>query len=121
MPHFGPEPSDTYHRPVIGLDPRTPVIVGAGQLSWRERGAEPIDLMARCAELALADAGGRPGALRGAVDAVRVVWGVWPYRDPGRLVADRIGTPGARSTITTMGGNQVYDLVIDTADRIARG
>ena len=106
---------------MIGLDPRTPVIVGAGQHSWRERGAEPIDLMARCAELALADAGGRPGALHDAVDAVRVVWGVWPYRDPGRLVAERIGRPDARSTITTMGGNQVYDLVIDTADRIARG
>ncbi len=49
------------------------------------------------------------------------MWGVWPYRDPGRLVADRIGVAGARTTITAMGGNQVYELVVDTADRISRG
>lgn len=99
--------------------PRTPVIVGAGQVTRRDRDAEPIALMSACAELALDDAGA-PG-LRDRVDAVRVVWGVWPYRDPGRLVADRIGAPAARTTLTTVGGNQVYDLVIDTAARIERG
>ncbi len=103
------------------IDPRTPVIVGVGQISHRDRGAEPIELMARCAELAFADTGDRAEAMRERVDAVRIVWGVWPYRDPGRLVAERIGTSGARTTITTTGGNQVYDLVIDTADRIQRG
>jgi acetyl-CoA C-acetyltransferase len=46
---------------------------------------------------------------------------IWPYKDPGRLVAERIGAPDARSTITTSGGNQVYDLVIDTASRIRSG
>ena len=101
------------------IDPRTPVIVGAGQLNEREYGSEPIDLMTRCAEAALDDTG--TATLRDRIDAVRVVWGVWPYRDPGRLVADRLGAPDARTTITTMGGNQVYDLVIDTAERIGRG
>ena len=96
------------------VDARTPVIVGAGQINDRERGAEPIDLMTRCAEAALADS----GALRDRIDSVRVVWGVWPYRDPGRLVAERLGAPDARTTLTTMGGNQVYDLVVDTATRI---
>jgi acetyl-CoA C-acetyltransferase len=102
----------------MALDPRTPVIVGVAQHNERELGAQPIDLMSRCAELALADAG---GGLRAAVGAVRVVWGVWPYRDPGRLVAERIGVPLARTTLTTVGGNQVYDLVTDTSSRIARG
>ena len=74
------------------VPPRTPVIVGAGQLNSREHGAEPIDLMARSVEQALADTGAP--ALRDAIEAVRVVWGVWPYRDPGRLVADRIGAAG---------------------------
>ena len=91
------------------VPPRTPVIVGAGQLNGREHGAEPIDLMVRSVEQALADTGAP--ALREAIEAVRVVWGVWPYRDPGRLVADRIGVAGARTTITAMGGNQVYELV----------
>lgn len=108
-----------YHADVADLDPRTPVVVGAGQITSRDRGAEPIDLMSRCAELALGDS--VADRLRGRIDAVRVVWGVWPYRDPGRLVADRIGAHGARTTTTTLGGNQVYDLAIDTARRIATG
>ena len=101
------------------IDDRTPVIVGAGQHNAREPGAEPIDLMTRCVDAALTDAGA-PG-LREAISAVRVVWGVWPYADPGRLVAARIGAPGARTTLTAMGGNQVYDLVRDTAATIQRG
>ena len=101
------------------IDDRTPVIVGAGQHNERERGSEPIDLMARCVEAALADAGAP--ALREAIAAVRVVWGVWPYADPGRLVAARVGAPDARTTLTVMGGNQVYDLVNDTAARIQHG
>jgi acetyl-CoA C-acetyltransferase len=104
---------------VSTLDPRTPVIVGAGQINDREFGSEPIDLMTRCTEAALGDAGG--AGLRERIDAVRVVWGVWPYADPGRLVAERIGRPDAVSTKTTNGGNQVYDLITDTADQIATG
>ena len=100
------------------LDPRTPVIVGVAQHNEHEQRAEPIDMMARCAEAAIDDAG---AALRPTIDAVRVVWGVWPYRDPGRLVAERIGAPQARTTLTTVGGNQVYELMIDTAARIAGG
>src|SRR5690606_34559148 len=60
-------------------------------------------------------------ALRERIDAVRVVWGVWPYDDPGRLIAERLGCPDARTTKTTTGGNQVYDLVIDTATQIQAG
>ncbi len=96
------------------------MIIGAGQINSRDRGAEPIDLMSRCAELALDDTAAS-AAVRERIDAVRVVWGVWPYRDPGRLVAERVGAPAARTTISTMGGNQVYDLVIDTAAQIATG
>ena len=101
------------------IDERTPVIVGAAQFNGRDHGAEPIDVMARCAEAALADAAAP--AVREAISAVRVVWGVWPYADPGRLVAERIGAPEARTTLTAMGGNQLYDLVNDTAGRIRAG
>lgn len=102
------------------VDPRQPVIVGAGQLNDRDHGSEPIDLMVRCTEAALGDTGAA-ASIRSRLDAVRVVWGVWPYRDPGRLLADRIGATEATSTITTLGGNQLYDLVTDTALRIQRG
>jgi acetyl-CoA C-acetyltransferase len=95
-------------------------MTGAGQINDRDFGSEPIDLMARCTEAALDDSGS-PAGLRAAIDAVRVVWGVWPYRDPGRLVADRIGATEARTALTTVGGNQVYDLVIDTANQIVDG
>lgn len=105
---------------MIPVDPRAPVIIGAGQVNGREHGSEPIDLMVRSVEAALADTG-RPDAVRSRVDAVRVVWGIWPYRDPGRLVAARIGAPDVRTALTTDGGNQVYDLVIDTAARIRSG
>ena len=103
------------------FDRRQPVIVGAGQINDRDDGCEPIDLMVRCVEAALADTGAAP-SVRTSIDALRVVWGVWPYRDPGRLVADRVGAPGATvTTITTSGGNQLYDLVIDTSARIQNG
>ncbi len=101
------------------IDERTPVIVGAGQHNGRAHGSEPVDLMSRCVEAALADAAAP--SLRDAISAVRVVWGVWPYADPGRLVAERVGVPEAHTTLTAMGGNQVYDLVNDTATRIRRG
>lgn len=104
----------------MNIDPRTPVLVGAGQINDRDLGSEPIDLMVRCSEAALQDTG-VPSALRARIEAVRVIWGVWPYEDPGRLVAERLGCPDARTTKTTSGGNQVYDLVVDTADRIAAG
>ncbi|MAT03960.1 MAG: acetyl-CoA acetyltransferase [Acidimicrobiaceae bacterium] len=76
--------------------------------------------MTRCSEAALDDTGAS-ATVRSAIEAVRVVWGIWPYQDPGRLVAERLGRTDARTTLTTMGGNQVYDLVSDTATRIADG
>ncbi len=102
------------------VDPRTPVIVGAAQINDRGYGCEPLDLMVRCTRAALDDTSANDGFVS-TLDAVRVVWGIWPYADPGRLVADLIGAPQARTAITTSGGNQVYDLVIDTAERIQRG
>jgi acetyl-CoA C-acetyltransferase len=95
------------------------VIVGAAQLNDRDYGCEPIDLMTRCALAAFGDAGS--AALIDELDSVRVVWGVWPYKDPGRLVAERLGKPAARTALTAVGGNQVYDLVSDTAARIQAG
>ncbi len=102
------------------MDEHTPVLIGVAQRNASDdTDHDPIDEMVRVAELALADAG-VPG-VRDALGAIRVMAGIWPYKDPGRLVADELGTPGARTSKTSIGGNEVYDLIGDTAARIAAG
>jgi len=100
------------------MDPRTPVLVGAAQLSHREGGAEPIDMMARAAEAALSDCS---ADLRSSVQSVRVVKGIWPYADPGTLVAGRLGLEDVETALTQLGGNEAFDLVNRTAAAIGAG
>lgn len=100
------------------MDPRTPVIVSASQLSHREGKAEPVDLMTQVAEMALADGG---TDLRSAIQSVRVVKGIWPYEDPGSLVAERLGVNDVSTAITQLGGNEAFDLVNHTASEIQSG
>jgi acetyl-CoA C-acetyltransferase len=108
----------------VPIDPRTPVLVGVGQLSQRvdrgEPALEPADLMAEAARRAGADAG---ADVLAAVDTVRVVSLLsWRYEDPGLLVAQRLGLGNVRSTgLTTMGGNSPQTLVNKTALDILAG
>ena len=88
--------------------PRTPVLVGYGQVNQRDEdpSVEPIDLMAAAAREA-AD----PRVLR-AVDSVRVVNILsWRYRDPGRLLAAQINAADAATRYTGVGGNVPQTLV----------
>lgn len=89
------------------MDPRTPVLVGAGQVNQRDDAqTEPVDLMAAAAREA-AD----PRVLQ-AVDAIRVVNLLsWRYRDPGMLLGQRIGAPDAATRYTGVGGNTPQSLV----------
>lgn len=90
------------------IDPRTPVLVGYGQVNQHEENpdVEPIDLMAQAARAA-AD----PRVLE-AVDAVRVVNLLsWRYRDPGLLLAQRIRADKAVTRYTGIGGNVPQTLV----------
>ncbi|WP_395311420.1 acetyl-CoA acetyltransferase [Mycobacterium sp. AMU20-3851] len=90
------------------IDPRTPVLVGYGQVNQREESAttEPVDLMEAAARAA-AD----PRVLA-AVDSTRVVNLLsWRYRDAGRLLAQRIGADGAATRYTPIGGNVPQSLV----------
>ena len=92
----------------MGLDPRTPVLVGAGQVNQRDEApdVEPVDLMAAAAAEA-AD----PRVLR-ALDAIRVVNLLsWRYRDPGLLLKQLIGAPDATTRYTGIGGNTPQSLV----------
>ncbi len=102
------------------LDPRTPVIIGAGQLSNVDHSVEPIDQMARAIETAVADTGAAD--VLSAVQSVRVLQGIWPYKDPGRLVVDQLAMPAVTETlITHIGGDVAYKLVAQTAAELRDG
>lgn len=106
----------------MALDPRTPVIVGAGQVNQRDGNLEPTDLLAEAARLALTDAGGDAGRLGSAVDSIRVVSLLsWRYRDPGALVAAGLGISPRETAYTQPGGNTPQSLINRTSAEIARG
>lgn len=102
----------------MGLDPRTPVIVGIGQVNQRDESpdTEPVDLMAAAAREA-AD----PRVLA-AVDSIRVVNLLsWRYRDPGLLLGRLIGAPDAATQYTGIGGNTPQSLINQTCLDIGQG
>lgn len=80
------------------LDPRTPVLVGAGRC---HDSVEAAELMAMATASALTDSGGK--GLAGAVDRIAVPQGSWTNSDPGRLVAHRIGATTARTHLVELG------------------
>lgn len=97
------------------VDPRTPVLVGTGQLSHRvDRGEaplEPVDLIVEALRRAATDSGAGTAAVTGA-DTVHVVSLLsWRYRDPGLLVAGRLGASPRRTTLSGVGGNSPQTLV----------
>jgi acetyl-CoA C-acetyltransferase len=81
------------------VDPRTPVLVGAGT-SLDD--AEAAELMVRATIGALADSGGERSLLT-AVDRISVPRGSWSYTDPARIVADRIGARRALTHLVDLG------------------
>ena len=93
------------------VNPRTPVLVGYGQVNHREEAAqentlEPVDLMAAAAREA-ADA-----RVLEAIDSIRVVnlLSVY-YRDPALLLGQRIGAGQFTTRYSGIGGNVPQTLV----------
>ncbi len=106
----------------MSLDPRTPVLIGYGQVNHRDdidpgkRSIEPVDLMAAAARQA-ADA-----RVIEAVDSVRVVNILSArYRDPGLLLGQRIGAGDFTTLYSPIGGNAPQSLVNQACLDIARG
>ena len=102
------------------LDPRTPILVGGGQINERTGGVEPVDLIVASARAAAAEAGS--SRLLELVDSVRLIGMLsWRYRDPGALVGERIGAYVRRTGYTGSGGSGPQVLVNQAAEDIAAG
>lgn len=107
-----------------------PILVGAGQATWREPDAArtPVDALHEVAAAALADCG-VPGMAR-AIDALCTVrfiadtnpdsGAVFP-RDPGAVLAGRLGLGDPARFIGTIGGNTPQALVNHFAAKLAAG
>jgi acetyl-CoA C-acetyltransferase len=123
------------------LDPRTPVVVGVGQVTVRpdpdldpaER-PEPVELMALALQAAAEDADGvDPGgpaaagrALIRRADSIRVVLPFgWMSVNPPLLVAERLGFAADDAPkelmLTAIGGNNPQALLHDACRAISRG
>ncbi len=100
------------------LSKRRPVIVGIAQFSQKlddpRLALSPLDLMEKTIRAAAQDAGAP--RLVGALDAIAVPRGIWRYGDPGRLLAERLGSSGARTLYGALSGHIVQVLV----DRVCR-
>ncbi|OZE90750.1 acetyl-CoA acetyltransferase [Rhodococcus sp. 14-2686-1-2] len=102
------------------LDPRTPILVGGGQINQRGGGVEPVDLIVAAARAAAAEAGSN--SLLHSIDSVRVIGLLsWKYRDPGALVAARLGAQARHTGYTGNGGSGPQALVHAAAHDIASG
>ena len=105
------------------MNPNTPVIIGVAQLQQRvtelKDAKEPIDLMVDAVRQAASDAG-NPGLLT-SVDSIRVVRGLWRYRQPAGYVAESIGCPDAEKVGTCYGGNMVQSTLNASAMDILSG
>ncbi len=105
------------------IDPRTPVLVGAGQYCQRAAGLDDaLDASALMAEAirAAADDAGLTSVPN--PDTIRVIALLsWRYHNPARVVADRLGLTPNEFATTTMGGNSPQTLVNTTALDILRG
>lgn len=105
------------------MNPRTPVLVGVGQVLNRiealAEAKEPLVLMQEAVAKAVIDTGVE-GFLH-QVQSVRVVKGIWPYDNPAKWLAESIGAASAETVGTLIGGNQNQAVINATALDVLNG
>ncbi len=112
----------------MAIDPRLPVIVGAGQLVRRpapgqdlDEAPEPALMMGDALRAAGRDTGAGDRLLK-AASSIRVMATLsWSYANPALLLASMLGTRPTETVLSTTGGNSPQLLVNDSAEAIARG
>jgi len=107
----------------MALDPRTPVLIGQGQILDRSvdptTAKHPVALMAEALAAAAHDAG---ITLPSEVDAIRVVRLLsWKYANAAHALGVACGIRAHEYATTPHGGNMPQTLVNMTADQILRG
>ncbi len=125
----------------MALDPRTPVVVGVGQVATPPDAGldaaarpEPLDLMTAALVAAAEDCDGAPAGgaapagrtLIGRADSIRVVASLsWATANPALLVAARLGfvegNEPAELMVSSIGGNNPQALMHDACVAISRG
>ncbi|MGI9287452.1 MAG: acetyl-CoA acetyltransferase [Pseudomonadales bacterium] len=115
---------------MINRTDNTPVIVGVSQQTWREPDTTrtPIDALHEVATAALTDS--NSDKLLASIDALAMVRfiadtnpdmaALFP-RNPGELLAQRLGIDNARIFQATIGGNTPQQLVNHFAHKLATG
>jgi len=108
---------------MTAIDDRTPIIVGVGEITHRNKepaaGLEPIELMLRALRAAEEDAG---AALLADIDSLDIVCEYsWPYTDATALLGERLGHLPARRVYGEAGGESPVRFIHEAALRIARG
>jgi acetyl-CoA C-acetyltransferase len=106
------------------LDPRTPVVVGVGQVVQRvpNPANDPVALAAQALRAAAEDSGAGEQLLRAADAVYAIPSASWTYNDQAALVAEAVGaTPGERVQSTPYGGDGSQLLVNEAAAAIASG
>ncbi|HKS20310.1 MAG TPA: acetyl-CoA acetyltransferase [Bradyrhizobium sp.] len=102
---------------------RVPVIVGVGEIVDRPNeitaGLEPLDLLQQALIRAEADSGAKLLGDIGSLDVVNFL--SWRYRDPEKLLADRLGIKPAHLYYGPVGGESPIRYLHEAALRIARG
>jgi acetyl-CoA C-acetyltransferase len=102
---------------------RIPVIVGVGEITDRpadlKSGLEPLALLEEALKRAEADSGGK---LLGDIQSLDIVnFLSWRYRDPEKLLSDRLGITPKHAYYGPVGGESPIRYLHEAAQRIARG
>ena len=102
---------------------RIPVIVGVGEIVDRPKeiahGLEPLALLEEALRRAEADSGAKLLGEIGSLDVVSFL--SWRYRDPEKLLAQRLGVTPAHCYYGPVGGESPIRYLHEAAQRIARG
>jgi acetyl-CoA C-acetyltransferase len=108
---------------VFTVNQNTPVLVGVSQILQRIQapldGKEPVDMMLDAIHAAAEDTGN--ASIINEADSVRVIRGVWRYKQPAKYLVEALGLGNVETMGTPYGGNMVQSCVNRSALDILSG